>query len=202
MKRLLLALTFVGLLASACAFGNADTPEPTPTTDPRVMELARANDAVGTMLTGRTEGSDYWIRIDYVDRWRTSVKGSNPVAMVVIYLDPPVSYSGDVPTESDPCRGHYDDDGYLLDPNDACTSQTSTVSMTHRDFLKAGVVTVEVDLRRDKVVQVFQGLYAGRAGGGEEPVRNARADGAAGRLDGGTEVVEGELEGAVAAVRR
>jgi hypothetical protein len=178
MKRYLLSLTIltVGIawiVVGAPAWGGQSLlqpAKPTPTVsaqptaspdqDTAVKGVVEANDAIKTILTGHKEGSDYWVRIDYVDRWKTSKKDSNPVAMVNIYFDPPVSFSVDVPAESDPCSGHYGDDGYLTNPDDSCTSQTSVVSVVHRDFLNAQVIVVEVDLRSHAVVEAFQEGYS------------------------------------------
>jgi hypothetical protein len=172
MRPLLLPLlACLCLLLTACGEGEnigapgntppppfpSSTPAPTESSerDPIVRSILTQNEVVQAMLTGRQEGRDYWLRIDYVDRYREApTEGDKPIAMINIYFDPPISYSGEVPTESDPCRGHYNDDD--LDPNDPCMKQTPEYGTAHREFIEAACVTAQVELRRMEVVELFQ----------------------------------------------
>jgi hypothetical protein len=122
-----------------------------------VKQLLSQDDVVKAILAGREEGRDYWIRIDYVYEYREARNtGEKPIAMVNIYFDPPVSFAGDVPTKSDPCKGHRKGDERLA-PDDPCMKETPKYSKIHREFTGAQAIVAQVDLRREEVVDIFQG---------------------------------------------
>ena len=134
------------------------TPSPTesPEKDLAVKQLLSQNDAVEAILAGREEGRDYWIRIDYVYEYMEARNtGEKPIAMVNIYFDPPVSFAGNVPTASDPCKGHRGADE-RLDPNDPCINEAPTYSTVHREFKESRGIVAKIDLRLGEVVDVFE----------------------------------------------
>jgi hypothetical protein len=127
-----------------------------PERDARVTEILSKTEAVNGMLAGRELGRDYWIRVSYVyDYKEARNSGEKPIAMVDIYFDPPLSFSGEVPVYSDPCSGHYGEDE-RLEPDDPCMAAPKEYGSAHQSFTDAQVITTEVDLRRGEVVQVFQ----------------------------------------------
>lgn len=124
--------------------------------DAKVKEIVSDNEAIKAMLAGREEGRDYWIRISYVYEYLEAANtGEKPIAMVDIYFEPPLSYAGEVPIMSQPCKGHYGADE-RLDPDDPCMDEPKEYGSEYRSLTDAQVVTAQIDLRRREVVEVFQ----------------------------------------------
>jgi len=155
----------IGLLAlavSAAAWGitnlGASTPRitynPTPSPEKiaQIREILFENEAVKGILAGRHEGRDYWMRIDPMyERENVEKKGEPNIAQVLMWFDPPVSWEGEVPTRSDPCKGHYDDDGYLVNKNDPCIHEPREYGTSHEKFDSTHGITAAIDLRRGQV---------------------------------------------------
>jgi len=131
---------------------------PEPASPERIAELARAlcgEDAVKALVAGRAAGRDLWIRVSYVYEYReANNSGEFPIAMVNFYFDPPVSYIGEVPVETDPCTGHYGDDE-RLDPDDPCMDAPHEYGRRQDEFAGATGVVAQVDFRRGGVVELF-----------------------------------------------
>ena len=125
--------------------------------DAEVTKILGETKAISTMLSGRELGRDYWIRVSYVYEHREDPRnsGEKPLAMVDIFFDPPVSFSGDVPTHSDPCSGRYGTDE-RLEPNDPCLTAAKEYWNEHQTFSDVQWITAETDLRRGAVVEIFQ----------------------------------------------
>jgi hypothetical protein len=131
---------------------------PEPASPERVADLARilcGEDAVKALAAGRAAGRDLWIRVSYVYEYlEANNSGEFPIAMVNFYFDPPVSYSGEVPVDVDPCTGHYGEDE-RLDPNDPCMNAAHEYVREHQEFMDATGVVAQVDFRRGEVVELF-----------------------------------------------
>jgi hypothetical protein len=131
---------------------------PEPASRERVAELTRAlcsDEAVQALTARRALGRDLWIRISYVYEYREAANsGEFPIAMVNLYFDPPVSYSGEVPFDADPCTGHYGADE-RLDPDDPCMDAPHEYGRRLEEFAGATGIVAQVDFRRDEVVDMF-----------------------------------------------
>lgn len=157
-----IALAKTGKMPGGFSVPLLTTPEPTPSPerDVKVKEILSGTEAIKAMLAGREEGRDYWIRISYVYEYMEAANtGDKPIAMVHIYFDPPVSYTGDVPLMSDPCSGRRGPDE-RLDPDDPCMSQPKEYGSSYRSFTDAQGIVAQVDLPRGEVVEVFQAPVA------------------------------------------
>lgn len=155
----------VGLLAlavSAAAWGITNlgasdsrttyNPTPSPEKIAQIREILFENEAVKGILAGRHEGRDYWMRIDPMyERENVEKKGEPNIAQVLMWFDPPVSWEGEVPTRSDPCKGHYDDEGWLVDKNDSCIYEPREYGSSHAKFDSTHGITAAIDLRRGQV---------------------------------------------------
>ena len=146
---------------------TAASPTESPEKDAQVREILSQNDAIKGILAGREQGRDYWTKIDYVYPYaEPKSTGEKPIAMVNMFFDPPVSWAGEVPTKSNPCQGHYQDD--WLDPNDPCRNEPPQYGTGHAQFSATQGITAEVDLRRGQVVEVFE------VGGSPLEIRDAQ----------------------------
>jgi hypothetical protein len=170
-------LGIIGLLAlavSAAVWGISNLPASTPPTVPgssftpyptespekvaQIRDILFANEAVKGILAGRNEGRDYWMRIDMIfEHADVENTGEPPIAAVQMYFEPPVSWEGEVPTWSDPCKGHYDDDGWLLDKNDPCLNEPRQYGTRQYQLNNANTVHTFVDLRVEQVVRLLGG---------------------------------------------
>lgn len=142
--------------------GTSAVPTESPEKIAEIRDILFADEAVKGILAGRHEGRDYWIRtytiFEHADVENT---GEPPIAVSQMYFEPPVTWEGEVPDRSDPCDGHYDDDGWLLDKQDSCQNEPYQVTMRHEQFIQRNSVHVFMDLRRGEVVEIL--------GGGAEP---------------------------------
>jgi hypothetical protein len=131
---------------------------PDPASPERISELTRilcGEQAVQALMAGRDVGRDLWVRISYVYEYReANNSGEFPIAMVNFYFDPPVSYSGEAPFQTDPCSGHYGDDE-RLDPGDPCMDAPREYGRRQQEFADETGVVAEVDFRRGEVVELF-----------------------------------------------
>jgi hypothetical protein len=136
---------------------------PEPASPERVSELTRilcGDEAVTSVVAGRWAGRDLWIRVSYVYEYREADNsGEFPSAMVNLYFDPPLSYAGEVPVQTDPCSGHYGDDE-RLDPDDPCMDAPHEYGRRHQEFAGATGVVARVDFRRGEVVELFAVPFA------------------------------------------
>ena len=135
---------------------------PAPASPERIAELTRilcGDDAVKAILAGRELGRDLWVRISYVYEHMEALNtGEKPIAMVNLYFDPPVSYTGEVPEIiSDPCWGRRGADE-RLDSDDPCMDAPREYGRQHRVFAGETGVVAEVDFRRDEVVSLFSAI--------------------------------------------
>jgi len=123
-----------------------------PERDAKVTEILGETEAINAMLAGRELGRDYWMRVSYGygEYLDARESGENATAMVDIYFDPPVSYSGVVPARSDPCAGRdpADDDPCL-------TAHREYLGETgYATFSDVQWITAATDLRRGAVVEI------------------------------------------------
>jgi lysophospholipase L1-like esterase len=136
---------------------------PAPASPERISELTRilcGDEAVKAILSGRELGRDLWVRISYVYEHMEALNtGERPIAMVNLYFDPPLSYSGEVPVQTDPCSGHYGNDE-RLDPDDPCMAAAKEYGRRHQEFINETGVVAEVDFRRGEVVELFAVPFA------------------------------------------
>jgi hypothetical protein len=167
-------LGVIGLLALAVSaavwgitnLGASDprttyNPTPSPEKVAEIRDILFADEAVKGILAGRNEGRDYWMRIDTIFE-HADVKntGEPPIAAVQMYFEPPVSWEGEAPTWSDPCSGHYDDDGWLVDKNDPCVNEPREYQTRQYGLTNANNVHAFVDLRVGRVMYVLGGRGA------------------------------------------
>ena len=113
------------------------TPEPL---DPTVLSILARDDVVRTLLSDGELWKDYWFLM------------SGTFAVDIVFARP-VSFSGTVPTMSQPCKGHGDE-GHV-DPHDPCLQETPVYGTMHLEFQNERWVTVFVDVTRNSVVQVL-----------------------------------------------
>lgn len=161
-------LGVIGLLAlavSAAAWGitnlgASDThpgtvPTPSPEKIAQIRQILFQDEAVKGILAGRHEGRDYWMRIDPMyERENVEKKGEPNIAAVYIWFDPAVTWEGEVPTRSDPCKGHYDDDGYLVDKNDPCIYGPREYGTSYEKFDSTHGISPFIDLRLGRVYAI------------------------------------------------
>lgn len=175
----------IGLLAlavSAAAWGITNlgasaprttyNPTPSPEKIAQIREILFENEAVKGILAGRHEGRDYWMRIDTIfEHAHVENTGEPPIGAVQIYFEPPVTWEGEVPTWSDPCEGHYDDEGWLVDKNDPCRNEPRQFGTRQYRLTDANNVHIFVDLRVRRL-----GELSGGGGAFPDEIRAAKKE--------------------------
>lgn len=150
-----LALTAEACETSEChdrvsATIQALRPTPIPV-DPRMREILLENSAVEELVAGGLEREDYWLIIDMF----SSPANGDDGGMAVIVFAEPVSFSGEAPTASQPCKGHGDEG--RIDPDDACLLEPREYGTRQLSFADIRVVHTQVDTGRGSVVRLFPG---------------------------------------------
>jgi hypothetical protein len=116
--------------------------------DARVREILLESKVGRALLAGREEGRDYWV-IDISHFWL--LLHGERAARVTIAFAEPVSYEGEIPTASDPCRGTRGE----YDPDDPCHDERWEYGTEYAAFsdMREFHFTVEVD--RGELIGVF-----------------------------------------------
>lgn len=127
-------------------------PSPAPSDrDAKVRQIFFADDAIKAMVAGRELGRDYWI-VD-VAHFTRPFHGSWESMVVMVFAEP-VSYSGELPTASNPCEGHYGEDEQL-DEDDPCLNEPRQYGTKPAVFSIEDEAYARVDITRGEVVEVL-----------------------------------------------
>jgi hypothetical protein len=114
-----------------------------------VERVLFANEAIQAMTAGHEIWRGLQVAISPMTDTRRGV-----THMVDLYLTPPLSYEGEVPTMSDPCKGHFGPDE-RLDPDDPCHNEQREYGMEKVSWHGVGIVHVAIDIDRGEVVRIF-----------------------------------------------
>ncbi len=124
-----------------CAPPAVRTPE---ALDPAVLSILGRDEFVRAIVGSSELWKDYWLNPS---------PGAYGTTAVDIVLARPVSFSGTVPSQSQPCKGHGNEG--RIDPADPCLQVTPVDGTTYTEFHDQRWIQVFVDVRRGSVVQVF-----------------------------------------------
>ena len=124
------------------------TPAP-PEADAKVRELLFEDGVIKAIVAGRDLGRDYWMQIQH---W-SSARGELGATVTIVFAEP-VSYAGQVPTESNPCAGHYGPDE-RIDPDDPCLDEPREYGTTYKIFADTRIIHAKVEVGRGEVVHIF-----------------------------------------------
>ena len=134
---------------TACSPGdpNCQPPAmPTPEAlDPAVLSVLARDEFVSSLVGGGELWKDYWLNMS---------RGTSGTAAVDVVFARPVSFSGTVPTRSQPCKGHAGNDE-RIDPADPCLQETPVYGTSQFEFRDQRWVQVFVDAGRGGIVEVF-----------------------------------------------
>lgn len=115
---------------------------------PSMREVIFADENLRGIIGSRVEGQDYWLNIQQFASW-----GPDGGGMATIAFARPVSFSGEVLTGSQPCRGHGNEGD--VDPDDPCLDEAREYSNLSLAFSDMRVIHMEVDLQRGELVALF-----------------------------------------------
>jgi hypothetical protein len=116
--------------------------------DARVSEILLESEFGRALFAGREERRDYWV-VD-IAHIEPLVHGERE-AMVTIAFEEPVSYEGEIPTISDPCRGTRGD--YV--PDDPCHDAPWIYGTEYATFSSAQDFHFRIEIDRGELIEVF-----------------------------------------------
>jgi hypothetical protein len=175
MKRYLLSLIilFVGLgwlAMGAPVWGGQSLLQPTEekpeepdavvtlSADQKLMveDIILENSALKGMILGPDSNREPLIRVQsYVSPDITAAKRGSVLALANVFFDPPISFSGELPRQTNPCEGYPRVDGAI--PEDApCWDLPVEFITEYVEWHDITTVTVVVDIQEKKVVVVWK----------------------------------------------
>jgi hypothetical protein len=116
--------------------------------DARVREILLDSEIGQALFAGREERRDYWV-VD-IAHIEPLVHGQRS-AMVTIAFTEPVSYEGEIPTVSDPCRGTRGD--YV--PDDPCHDAPWVYGTQLATFSDVRDFHFRIETDRGELIEVF-----------------------------------------------
>jgi len=130
-----------------CKSPAAPTPLPL---DPTVLSILSRDSVVRELVGAGEPWKDYWL-----DMLGTSNgPHGDQLNRVVMLFARPISFSGVVPSMSDPCSGHGGEDDRVA-PDDPCIQEPRVYGTSYVEFHGIRAVHVAVDVGRAAVVEVF-----------------------------------------------
>ncbi len=143
-----LAQTYESCETTACRERVQATVEAT--LDPPMRQILVENPAIKSIIGDGREREDYWLIIDPFMRPANGDQGG----MVIVIFAEPVSFAGEGPTASQPCKGHFGLDE-RVDPDDPCLQEPREYGTQELTFAGIQVVHTQVDTGRGEVVRLF-----------------------------------------------
>jgi hypothetical protein len=116
--------------------------------DARVREILLESEVGKALFGGREERRDYWV-VD-IAHFEPLVHGERSAGVTIAFAEP-VSYEGEMPTVSDPCRGTRGD--YV--PDDPCHDAPWVYGKENATFSNARDFHFRIEIDRGELIEVF-----------------------------------------------